>query len=56
VLLAESHASLHTYPEAGMVFWDCFTCGDSCDPLLSVEVFKNALQPKDVHVQVILRS
>src|SRR5262249_50198637 len=27
VLLAESHASLHTYPEAGVVFWDCFTCG-----------------------------
>ena len=26
-LLAESHASLHTYPEAGLAFWDCFTCG-----------------------------
>src|ERR1700676_1848643 len=30
VVLAESHASLHTYPESGVVFWDCFTCGSTC--------------------------
>jgi len=23
-VLAESHASLHTYPESNTVFWDCF--------------------------------
>src|SRR5271170_7731433 len=28
-ILAESHASLHTYPESGLVFWDCFTCGST---------------------------
>ena len=27
VLLAESHASLHTWPEAGLVTLDVFTCG-----------------------------
>src|ERR1700677_4494868 len=35
-ILAESHASLHTYPEAQTVFWDCFTCGTECMPELSV--------------------
>lgn len=28
VLLAESHASVHTWPEYGMAFVDVFTCGD----------------------------
>ena len=27
-LLAESHASLHTYPEHGFCYLDIFTCGD----------------------------
>lgn len=27
-LLAESHASLHTYPEYGFCYLDIFTCGD----------------------------
>src|SRR5260221_342509 len=42
-VLAESHASLHTYPEFNIVFWDCFTCGDTCDPEQSVEVLIEAL-------------
>jgi S-adenosylmethionine decarboxylase len=43
VVLAESHASLHTYPEVRKVFWDCFTCGTTCDPSKSVEVLERAL-------------
>ena len=31
ILLSESHASIHTYPEANMCFIDLFTCGDHCD-------------------------
>src|SRR5512135_548266 len=27
VLLAESHASIHTWPECGIAFVDVFTCG-----------------------------
>jgi S-adenosylmethionine decarboxylase proenzyme len=56
VLLAESHASLHTYPEAGIVFWDCFTCGETCDPRLSIEVLRTALKPTSQHVELIIRS
>jgi S-adenosylmethionine decarboxylase proenzyme len=28
LLLAESHASIHTYPEHGVYMADIFTCGD----------------------------
>lgn len=55
-VLAESHASLHTYPHAGIVFWDCFTCGATCDPALSVECLTRALRPSTVRAQVLERS
>ncbi len=55
-VLAESHASLHTYPECGTVFWDCFTCGTSCNPELSVQVLVEALQPGKINKQLISRQ
>lgn len=56
VVLAESHASLHTYPEAGLVFWDCFTCGDFCQPELSVPVLRAALGATAIRQQTVARS
>lgn len=55
-LLAESHASLHTYPEANTVFWDCFTCGFTCDPELSIPLLTEALQAEIVEKQLIIRE
>jgi S-adenosylmethionine decarboxylase len=37
-LLAESHASIHTYPEQGAIFFDAFTCG-RLDPGLILDHF-----------------
>ena len=34
-LLAESHASIHTYPEKAYAAFDFFTCGDICQPRLA---------------------
>ncbi|MEO0512039.1 MAG: adenosylmethionine decarboxylase [Planctomycetota bacterium] len=31
-LLAESHISIHTWPEIGYAAADCFTCGDAAMP------------------------
>ena len=56
VMLAESHASLHTYPEWGVVFWDCFTCGQTCTPELSAQVLKAELKPNFVNEQVVARQ
>lgn len=55
-VLAESHASIHTYPESGVVFWDCFTCGDSCKPELSIDPLVRKLSPAEVRHQIIERS
>ena len=55
-VLAESHASMHTYPESGTVFWDCFTCGTTCNPELSVEILVKALQPASINKQLISRQ
>jgi len=32
LLLAESHVSLHTYPDQGKAFFDAFTCGIDYEP------------------------
>lgn len=55
-VLAESHASLHTYPESGIVFWDCFTCGTTCKPEASVNVLKAELQAREVNYQSVPRG
>jgi len=55
-VLAESHASMHTYPESLVVFWDCFTCGTTCDPESSIPILVEALQAKVVSKEVIKRS
>jgi S-adenosylmethionine decarboxylase proenzyme len=56
VVLAESHASLHTYPESKCVFWDCFTCGTTCNPALSEMVLSDALIPTTIERQLVLRG
>ncbi len=55
-VLAESHASLHTYPESNLVFWDCFTCGTTCKPELSIAILAKALQPQTLEKQLIQRG
>jgi S-adenosylmethionine decarboxylase len=37
VLLAESHLSVHSWPEADFAAFDIFVCGD-CDPALAIPV------------------
>lgn len=54
-ILAESHASLHTYPESNTVFWDCFTCGTECVPELSVAILTAALKPESFTKEIIYR-
>jgi S-adenosylmethionine decarboxylase len=55
-LLAESHASLHTYPEHGIAFWDCFTCGSECDPARSLAPLAERLRPATITHQTIARA
>lgn len=41
-LLAESHAAIHTWPEAGVAFLDVFTCGE-VDPGPIVDAIVDSL-------------
>ena len=43
VIIAESHLSIHTWPEAGYASVDFFTCGKS-DPLPAKDVLLSRLQ------------
>jgi len=48
LLLSESHASIHTYPEHKACFIDFFTCGHNCSAEKFDAVLRNYLQPKRV--------
>ena len=46
VVIAESHLSIHTWPEYGYAAVDVFTCGDEIDPWIGVEHLREHLQAK----------
>ena len=48
-IIAESHISIHTWPERGYAAVDVFMCG-ACDPAGAVSVLKAAFQPTTVRV------
>jgi S-adenosylmethionine decarboxylase len=48
-ILAESHISIHTWPETGYVAIDVFMCG-SCDPNRAVPIFEAAFEAKKLKV------
>jgi S-adenosylmethionine decarboxylase proenzyme len=54
-LLAESHASIHTYPERRSMFLDIFTCG-ACQPGKSLGALVRALKPDDWNASEIVRG
>lgn len=55
-LLAESHMSIHTYPELGYAAVDVFTCGDHSRPDKAVSVLKNFLKPEKTKTTNIKRG
>tara|TARA_B100000927_G_scaffold47174_1_gene34345 strand:+ start:599 stop:940 length:342 start_codon:yes stop_codon:yes gene_type:complete len=45
-LLANSHISIHTWPEKGIAKGDIFTCSDVCEPHKAVEYLKKQFKAK----------
>lgn len=48
-VLAESHISIHTWPERGFAAVDIFMCG-ACDPTEALPVLKDVFKPRDFQV------
>ena len=44
VIIAESHLTIHTWPEYGYAAVDLFTCGDTVDPWIAFDFLKNELE------------
>ncbi len=56
VVLAESHMSIHTWPELGYAAVDVFTCGDYAMPHRAVDELVSALKPQRTDVQEMPRG
>ena len=54
-VLAESHISVHTWPEIGYGAFDVFMCGDAA-PWKAVEVLRRAFGAGEVRVRELLRG
>ena len=55
VILAESHISIHTWPEVGYAALDVFMCG-SANPDACIPVLREAFSAKRVGVNELLRG
>ncbi|HSC79372.1 MAG TPA: adenosylmethionine decarboxylase [Chitinolyticbacter sp.] len=55
LLLAESHISIHTWPEHGYAAIDVFMCGDA-RPELAVTLLQAALAPERCEVRELSRG
>ena len=55
-LLAESHISIHTWPESGYAAVDVFTCGDHTMPEQACETLCTELQAKRHALKSFLRE
>ena len=54
-VLAESHISVHTWPERDFAAFDVFMCG-AAQPMNVVDVLKQAFQPTELKVKKVLRG
>ena len=49
LVLAESHLSIHTYPEHGFCAIDCYTCGTEVDPQKAYNYLIKKLRPQKAY-------
>lgn len=55
LILSESHAVLHTWPETGTVNIDIFSCSTALKSLEAIEELRRALSAAEIRVQEIPR-
>ena len=55
-LLAESHISIHTWPERRYAALDIFMCGRASDPRRALDALRDSLQPGSTKVRRFARG
>jgi S-adenosylmethionine decarboxylase proenzyme len=56
LLIAESHLSVHTWPEDGFAAVDIFTCGEEMDAEVAVHFLERAFRAQRTEVRVLTRG
>ena len=56
VIIAESHFSIHTWPEYGYAAVDIFTCSQATEPMKAFERLVALLKPKSSTVMEVKRG
>ena len=56
ILLAESHISIHTWPEKGYAAVDVMTCGENMQPQIAIDTIVKALESAEVKQTLITRG
>jgi S-adenosylmethionine decarboxylase proenzyme len=56
LLIAESHLSVHTWPEHGFAAVDVFTCGEEMDAEVAVKALERAFRAQRTEVRVFTRG
>lgn len=56
LLLAESHISIHTWPETGYAAVDVMTCGDTMQPQEAIDLIQRELASSQAEVSQISRG
>ena len=56
VMIAESHISIHTFPEKGFVSIDVYTCKNEIDTEMVNAYFKKAFELESLEVNTVIRG
>jgi S-adenosylmethionine decarboxylase len=56
VVIAESHLTVHTWPEYGYAAIDIFTCGSKVDPWKAAGFLRQELEARDIQVRDFQRG
>lgn len=55
-ILAESHFTIHTYPEHNYISVDCYTCGDEGNPEAAIDYLLNVLDVSSFNKHLFSRG